>query len=124
MEPYIRTLMMAWPWDVFGGLTIVVKFLVMIMLAAGAIAVIAAFMRKLGGGPRSGLLTAMGIVGLAAGLLGAAYNGLNSYIAYQMVKPVRFIVVFPSVIEAAYVLILGLIIWGISQWGNAGSKRI
>ncbi len=123
MEPYIRTLMMAWPWDVFGGLTIVVKFLVMIMLAAGIIVVITAVMRKLGGGPRSGLLAAMGIVALVAGLLGAAYNGLNSYIAYQMVKPVRFIVVFPSVIEAAYVLILGLIIWAVAAWGNTGARR-
>ncbi len=123
MEPYIRTLMMAVPWDVFGGLTIVVKFLVMIMLAAGTVAVITAVMRKLSGGPRSGLLTAMGIVALVAGLLGAAYNGLNSYIAYQMMKPVRLIVVFPSIIEVVYVLLLALIIWGIVLWGNAGARR-
>ncbi|MFT4075202.1 MAG: hypothetical protein QM647_06680 [Asticcacaulis sp.] len=123
MQPYIRTLMMAKPWDVFGGLTIVVKFLVMIMLVAGLVAAITAFIRRFNGGPRSGLLSAMGITALVCGVLGAAYNGLNSYIAYQMVKPVRFIVVFPSVIEATYVLMLGLIIWAISMWGNAGARR-
>ncbi len=65
----------------------------------------------------------MGIAALVAGLLGAAYNGLNSYIAYQMVKPVRLIVVFPSIIEVVYVLMLGVIIWSIALWGNAGARR-
>ena len=123
MEPFIRTLMMATPWDVFGGLTMVVKFLVIIMLAAGVVVAIAALGRKSTGGPRSGLLAAMGVIALVAGLLGAGYNGLNSYIAYQMVKPVRLIVVFPSIIEAAYVLILALIIWGVALWGNAGARH-
>jgi hypothetical protein len=123
MEPYIRTLMMATPWDVFGGLTIVVKLMVNIMLAAGIGAVIAALIRKANNGPRSGFLAFMGITALVAGLLGAAYNGLNSYIAYQMVKPVHLIVVFPSIIEVVYVLMLGVIIWSIALWGNAGARR-
>lgn len=122
MNYILGTLAYATPWTVFLGASVVVKLLVLIMLAAGLLAVLLAALRKLNGGARSGLLSTLGIIAVVAGLLGVAYTGLTNFMAYQA-HPTHWGVLLPSLIEVTYVLILAVVIWLIAQWGNAGARR-
>ena len=123
MNYIIGTLMRATPWDLFMMASIVVKLMVLIILAAGFLAVILAVLRKLNGGARSGLLSALGIIAVVAGLLGVAYTVLTNFMAYQAMRPTHLGVLLPSLIEVVYVLLLAVIIWSIARWGNAGARR-
>ena len=46
-----------------------------------------------------------------------------TYIGAQAMHVTRFVIVEPEVIEAVYVLLLGVIVWLIARFGNAGAKR-
>lgn len=116
----IETLKSATPWAVFGGMTIVTKLCTAIALIAGVVAIIAAVMRA--GGPKSGLLTALGWIALGFGLLGALYSGFNTYVAAQMTNTTRLVILLPSIVEAVYCFLAGVIVWFIAA-GNGARKR-
>ncbi|HTM83021.1 hypothetical protein [Asticcacaulis sp.] len=123
MNYIMGTLAYATPGNVFISASIVVKLLVMIMMATGLVVLITAVIRKLTSGAHSGLLSTLGGVAVVAGLLSVAYTGLTSFMAYQRVHATHLGVLLPSLIEVIYVLMLGVIIWSIALWGNAGARR-
>ncbi len=115
----INTLSTATPMNVIGGMVSLTKVMTLLALGVGIVAVILAIMRKTSAGPRSSLLNALGWVGLGAGIAGAAYAALNTYIAANAMHEYRFVILLPSFIEAAYALVIGLIALAIATWGNA-----
>ena len=117
----VNTLAMAKPVDVFLGLTLVTKALATVALLAGGLALVLALIRVVSQGRRSGALATTGLVGLISAALGAAYPGLNSAVAFFVVRPTHLLVLLPSAVEVTYVLILGLIVWVIAKLGNAGA---
>ena len=119
----INTLATATPMNVIGGMVSLTKVMTILAIGAGIVALILAVMRRMSGGQRSSLLNALGWGGLGAGIAGAAYSALNTYIAANAMHEYRFVILLPSVIEAAYALIIGVIACGIATWGNAGARR-
>ncbi len=119
----IATFLMFSPLEAFSSASLLVKLLLIIIMGAGLIAIVAAVMRKVSGGPRSALLGIMGQVGLYAGIAGAGYQGTATYLTAQAMHVTRFVVFEPEVIEAVYVLLLGVVVWLIARLGNAGAKR-
>jgi hypothetical protein len=119
----IGTLMTFSPMGVFATASMLIKLAIIVILAAGVVALIAAIARRLSGGPRSGLLALAGQIGLYAGLAGAGYIGMTAFMAAQQTHMTRFVVYEPDAIEAVFVLGLGVIVYLIARAGNAGAKR-
>ncbi len=119
----IGTLMAFSPLGVFADAPLLVKLLMVIIMGAGLIALIATIARRVSGGSRSSLLTLMGQVGLYAGVAGAGYQAMGTYLTVQALHETRFVIYEPEVIEAVYVLLLGVIVYLIARLGNAGAKR-
>ena len=119
----IHTLATATPMNVIGGMVSLTKVMTLLAIGAGIVALILAIMRRMSAGQRSSLLNTLGWVGLGAGIAGAAYTALNTYIAANAVHEYRFVILLPEFVEAGYSLIIGLIVWGIALWGNAGARR-
>ena len=121
-DALIRTLGQATPWDVYANLSSTLKIAASIALLAAAAALVMALIRMMSGGRQSGFLGALGVIGLVVGIIGALYGATNSYIAAQVTHP-RLLVLLPSIIECAYVLLFGLLAWLIAKVGNAGARR-
>ncbi len=119
----IGTLMAFSPLEVFSTALMLVKLMLIIIAVAGLIAVVTALVRRLSGSPRSSLLAVMGQIGLYAGLAGAGYQGMVTFLTAQATHTTRFVIYEPQVIEGAYVLLLGVIVWLVARLGNAGAKR-
>jgi len=119
----LNTLSAAKPWDVYMGAVSITKLSMTISLLALAVALILAAVRMTSGGKRSGALDVTGVVGLVAGVAGAAYTGLISWVAAQHAHVHNVYVVLPSIIEAAYAFLFGLLVWLVARIGNAGARR-
>ncbi len=119
----IGTLLAFSPLEVFRAASPLVKLAILVIAGAGLIAVIAAIARRVSGGAYSSLLAIMGRAGLYAGVFGAGYTGMTIFMTAQQMHVARFVVYEPEVIEAVYVLLLGVIVWLIARIGNAGTKR-
>ena len=93
------------------------------LVLIGAVVIVAALIRCLGNGSRSGLLSTLGLVALLAGLLSAAYDGWTLLDTARMTHVTRFVVVLPSVLETMCVFGLGWLVWTIAALGNAGARQ-
>jgi hypothetical protein len=111
------------PMLVFNGMTIVTKLCLLIIIAAGAIALVTAVLRRVSGGRRSGLLTVLSWIAIVFGILGALYGAMNIYIGIQAVGKANLAVVAPGLIEIIYTLVPALIVRLIASIGNAGAKK-
>lgn len=120
----IGTLLAFSPWGVFTAAPILIQLVILVIVCAGAVAIVAAIARKASGGAKSGLLTVAGQVGLYAGVGGAGYLGMETWLTAQQMHVTRFVIYEPEVISAVFVLLLGLVVWLIARFGNAGGKRI
>ena len=119
-----KTLMMATPFEVFMYASIVVKLMVLIMLVAGAAAVIAAIARRATNGPRSGLLGVCRMIAFGAAGLAVLYTAMISWMAAQAVHLTRIELLYPEIITVGYVVVLALIVHAIAAFGNAGARRV
>ena len=120
----INTLAMATPMNVIGGMVSLTRVMTLLAIGAGIVALVLAVIRRLSAGQRSSFLNTLGWVGLGAGIAGAAYTALNTFIAANALHQYRFVILLPSLVEAAYALIIGLIVFAVAAVGNAGAKRI
>ena len=118
----IGTLLTFSPLGVFANATFLVKMVIIVIVGAGLAALIAAVKRRTSGGPPSSFLALMGRVGLYAGIAAAGYTGMTTYMTAQALHVTRFVVYEPEVLEAMYVLVLGVIVWLIARFGNKSSK--
>lgn len=112
------------PVDIFLNMSPVTKIAVFMALACLVIGSVVAVISRLNNARRSGLLTALGVVGLVFGLLGAAYGGLTTYIGVQEMHVTRVVIYLPELIEIGLCVIIGLLAWLVAQLGNAGAKRV
>lgn len=119
----IGTLLMFSPLGAFETAPILVQLLMLLIAVAGVIAVIAAIVRRTSGSPKSSLLKWAGQVGLYAGGAGAGYLGMETWLTAKQMHVTRFVIYEPEVISAVFVLLLGVIVWLIARFGNAGGKR-
>ncbi len=119
----IGTLLAFSPLGVFAAAPILVQLILLVVAAAGLIALIAAIARRVSGGPKSSLLKLMGQVGLYAGVGGAGYEGMATWMTVNQMHVTRFVIYEPEVIEAVFILLLGILVWLIARFGNAGGKR-
>ena len=120
----IGTLKAFSPMGVFADAEPLVKLAMIVIAAAGLVALIAAIARRMSGGSRSGLLVLAGQIGLYAGIAGAGYQAMTTFMTARALHETRFVVYEPEVIEAVFVLLLGMIVYGIARFGNAGAKRV
>ncbi len=111
------------PVSIFMNMSLLCQMLAFVAVACILAGLVLAILRRINAGPRSGLLAAIGIIGLVAGLLGAAYGGLTTYMAVQAMHVTRLVVYLPSLIEIGYCLVLGVLAWLVAQAGNAGARR-
>jgi hypothetical protein len=123
MQAVADTLDSAVPWDVFAYAGPITKLTMLISLIAAGAGLMLAIMRRASKGRHSGLLSGLGLTGLLFGVLGALYTGTMSYMAAKATQTTNLIVVLPSIIEAVYAFLFGLVAWLIARWGNAGAKR-
>ncbi len=111
------------PWGLFAEASPLMKVVMLVVVAAGVVAAVAAIARKSSGGPRSSLLALAGQVGLYGGVGGGGYEAMTAWMTANQMHITRFAVIEPDIIEAVFVLLLGLIVWLIARYGNAGGKR-
>jgi len=123
MQAVADTLESAVPWDVFTYAGPITKLTMLISLIAGGAGLILAILRQASRGRHSGLLSGLGLTGLLFGGLGALYTGAMAYMAAKATHTTNLLVMLPSIIEAVYTFLFGLLAWLISVWGNAGAKR-
>ena len=119
----IGTLMTFSPLGVFDNASFLLKLVLIVILGAGVAALIAAIVQRRSTGPRSKFLALVGRVGLYAGVGGAAYAAVNTFFTALAMHVTRFVIYEPEVIEAVYVLLLGVIVYLVARFGNAGGKR-
>jgi hypothetical protein len=112
----------ATPWAVFNFAMFVVKLTATLTALVGAVVIVGATVRKVTGGTHSGLLAGLGWIALGLGVFGAGYCLLSLYITCAN-APRPFILMLPSIIEAGYAFLFGLIVWLIAGVGNAGARR-
>ena len=122
-QAIIATLQSAAPWDVFIYAGPITKLTMLISLIAAGAALMLGIMRQASKGRHSGLLSGLGLTGLLFGVLGALYTGIISYVAAKATQTTSLLVVLPSIIEAVYAFLFGLVAWLISVWGNSGARR-
>lgn len=111
------------PMMVFGGMSMVTKLCLIIVLAIGAVVLITAIIRRTTGGKRSDLLAVLGWTAVAGGLLGAAYGVFSMYIGATMSGTTDLVVLAPGIFEIIYSLVPAFIIWQIARIGNEGAKK-
>jgi hypothetical protein len=111
------------PVDIFLNMGPVTQITTSIALVCLAVGVVVAVISRLNNAPRSGLLTALGVIGLIFGLLGAAYGGLTTYIGVQDMHVTRVVIYLPELIEIGLCVLIGLLAWLVAQMGNAGARR-
>ena len=118
-EIFFQTLAGANPWEVFLYASVIVQLVVVLLAIMGVTALIMALVRLSSSGKgRNGLLSLIAWAGPALAVLGALYDGYRSYMGYTLSHATHIYVVFPSIIEAAMVLILGLIVGLFATIGN------
>ncbi len=118
-EIFFQTLASANPWDVFLDANIIVQLIVVLLVVMGIAALIMAIVRLTSAGKaRNGLLSLIAWAGPALAALGALYDGFRSYMGYTLSHATHIYVLFPTIIEAAMVLILGLFVGLVATIGN------
>lgn len=116
-----NTLRAATPWDVFMAAGSTIKLCMTVSLLAFVAALVLAMVRRTTGARRFGALDVIGIVGLVAGIAGAAYTALITWFVAQYSEVTHFAVILPEVVEAAYALLYGVLVWLVARIGNAGA---
>jgi len=119
----LNTLRAATPWDVYMDAVSLTKLSMTVNFLALVAVLVMAIVRRSSGGKRSPVLDLLGVFGLVVGLTGAAYCGLNSWIAAQYAHVSNVYVVLPSIIEAAYAFLAGVLVWLVAGFGNSGARR-
>lgn len=119
----IGTMLTFSPVGVFENATFLVKLVFLVILLSGLAAIVAAIQRRMSAGARSSFLALSGRIGLYAGVGGAAYTAMTTFMTAQAMHVTRFVIYEPEVLEAVYVLILGLLVYAVARYGNAGAKR-
>lgn len=110
-EIFFNTLATANPWDVFLSANLIVQLIVVLLVVLGVVGLILAVIRLSSPGKaRNGLLAVIAWIAPALALLGALYDGFRSYMGYSLSHATHIYVLFPTIIEAVMVLILGLIV--------------
>jgi hypothetical protein len=101
------------PLVVFADASIPMKAL-MVVLVIALIAAVVVAVRKVMSGPHlsggSAFLSALRLGAPLLGLLGAAFNGLMMFIGLSNMGPQPINVLAPGLAEAAFLLVLGLIV--------------
>lgn len=101
------------PLTVFFDAAVPMKMLVLVLLAALIAAPVVTARKLMSGAHLSGGSTFLSALRLGApllGLLGAAYNGLMTFIGLSNAGPQPIDVLAPGLAEAAFLLVLGLIV--------------
>ena len=122
-QAIIDTLQSAVPWDVFLYAGPITKLTMLISLITGGAALVLGIMRQASKGRHSGLISGLGLTGLLFGVLGALYSGAMVYMAAKATHTTNLLVMLPSIVEAVYAFLFGLVAWLISVWGNSGARR-
>jgi hypothetical protein len=111
------------PLMMFSAATSLLKLVVLVLVILAVITLIVALMRRASGGRRSGLLPVLSAIALCVAVAGVIYDFQVYFATRDRMREMAGTMFNVCLVESGYVIGLGIVVWLISQFGNAGVRR-